>query len=142
MALVLKNDMVPEYLNEKMAVTDGVATNVTIDGVKHVEIITYPAQENFPEGAILGLIQKPFIDFAASCGGKGAMTVEMIKAKYGDQIPEVLAKTFVDDFALAYGNYVIIPDGMSLAITASPIKSIFDLLIPEKPVIEESKSAE
>lgn len=139
MALVLKNDMVDSYLNEKMAITNGVTSKVTVDGVDHMDIITYPAQENFEDGAILGLIKKPFIDFAVSCGGAGAMTAEKIGAKYGDQIPAVLAETIAADFAKAYGNYVIIPEGMTLAITAAPIASIFDLMIQEEEPVEEPR---
>ena len=142
MALVLQNNMVPDYLATKMAIQDGTTTTVKIDDVAHMDIVNYPAQENFPEGAILALIKKPFIDFAVECGGKGAMTAEMIIAKYGNVIPEALAKTIADDFATTYGNYVIIPEVCTLAITAMPIASIFDLLIPEPPVereVEEDK---
>ena len=131
MALVLKNDMVNDFMTGKMKVTDGVTTHVMVDDVKHMDIITYPAQEGFENGAILALIQKPFIEFAQQCGDAGVMTALMIAAKYGDAIPDVLAETIANDFAKAYGNYVIIPDGMTLAITAAPIASIFDLMIPE-----------
>ena len=133
MALVMKNDMVSKLLENKLAITGGVSTSVIIDDTTHMDIITYPTQENFESGAILALIKKPFIDFAISCGKAGDMTVEMISAKYGDQIPEIMAETLVADFAKAYGNYKIIPDGMTLAITAAPINSIFDIMIKEEP---------
>ena len=135
MALVLPNNMVPTYLNEKMAVKDGVTEAAVVDGVTHLEVITYPSQEGFEGGAVLGMLQKPFIDFAAACGGKGAMTAAQIMEKY-PVVPEALATAVAADFAVAYGNYVIIPDGMSLAITAAPYASIFDLLIPEEPAAE------
>ena len=132
MALVMKTDMVENHLNTKMVVSGGVTINAALDGVTHMDIITYPAQENFENGAILALIKKPFIDFAAACGGAGAMTVEKIAEKYGDQIPTELASTIAEDFSKAYGNYVIIPEGMTLAITAR-VNSIFDLMIKEEP---------
>ncbi len=132
MALVVKNELLPDILStDKMKVTDGVTSNIIVDGVTHMDVITYPAQGEFTSGAILGLIKKPFIDFAVSCGGAGAMTADMIIAKY-PEIPTSLASTLASDFAKAYGNYVIIPDGATLAITAEPIGSIFDLLIPEE----------
>ena len=133
MALVMKTTMVEEHLGTKMAIADGVNTNITIDGVTHMDIVTYPVQEGFENGAILALIQKPFIDFAISCGEAGAMTAEMIIEKYGNQIPGSLATSIAADFAKAYGNYVIIPNGMTLAITADPINSIFDLMIKDEP---------
>ena len=138
MGLVMKTSMVEGYLSSKMAIKDGATVNVAIDGVTHLDIVTYPAQEKFEEGAVLALIQKPFINFAAECGAAGDMTVEKISEKYGDQIPAELAATLVEDFAKAYGNYVIIPNEMTLAITQSPIKSIFDLLIEEKPAEEDA----
>ena len=136
MALVIKTDSVAAFLETKMAVTDGVTTNFAIDGVTHADVITYPAQGEFTEGAVLGMLQKPFIDFAKSCGGAGVMTAEMIIAKYAG-FPVGLAETVAADFAKAYGNYVVIPDGMTLMITAAPIASVFDLTIPEPPVDPE-----
>ena len=136
MALVMKNDMVSNLLETRMAITNGVTTTVEIDDTVHLEIVTYPAQENFENGAVLALIKKPFINFAIACGNAGAMTTEMIFAKYGEQISANLADTLVADFAKAYGNYKIIPNGMTLAITAAPIKSIFDLMIKEEKVEE------
>ena len=133
MALVMKTDGVATFLETKMAVTNGVTTNFAIDGVTHVDVITYPAQGDFTEGAVLGMLQKPFIDFAVSCGGAGAMTAEMIVAKY-EGFPVALAETIAADFAKAYGNYAVIPAGMTLMITAAPISSVFDLTIPEPPV--------
>jgi hypothetical protein len=142
MALVMKTNMVENHLSTKMLIKDGVTTNISIDGITHIDVITYPSQENFEDGAILGLIQKPFIDFAKSCGGAGDMTAEMITNKYGDQIPESLVNTIVEDFSKAYGNYVIIPEGMTLAITALPVKSIFELMIPDEPVKENEEITE
>ena len=133
MALVMKNEMVSDYLTKKMAVSDGVMSTVSADGVTHMDIMTYPAQGDFSEGAVLALIKKPFIDFAASCGGAGAMTTEKMTEKYGDQIPAGLAKTIADDFSRAYGNYVIIPNGMTLMITAAPIMSVFDIMVKDEP---------
>ena len=141
MALVMKNEMVSTYLDVKMAIKDGVTTNVAVNGVTHLDVVTYPTQENFENGAILALIQKPFIDFAASCGGAGAMTAEKIAEKYGDQIPTELATAIAADFAKAYGNYVVIPSGMTLAITAG-VNSIFDLMIKEEPAAIETPAAE
>ena len=132
MALVLKNDMVSDYLETKMAIKSGVTSEVVVDDVTHLEVVVYPEQENFENGATLALIKKPFIDFAVSCGGIGAMTAAMIAEKYGEQIPTVLAESIAADFAKAYGNYVIIPDSMTLIITAAPISSIFDLMIKEE----------
>ena len=138
MALVMKNEMVDNHLANKMQIKDGVTTSAVIDDVTHLDIVTYPSQENFENGAILGLLKKPFIDFAMSCGGAGAMTAEMITEKYGEQIPTDLVTTIVADFAKAYGNYAIIPEGMTLAITAAPVNSIFDLMIKENPKTEEA----
>ena len=136
MSLVLKNEIVPTYLAEKMAIKDGVTTNIVENGVTHLDIVTYPAQEGFEEGAMMALVQKPFIDFAVSCGGKGAMTAEQITAKYPG-VPAAMATAIAEDFAKAYGNYVIIPESMTLAITAAPYGSIFELMIPEEPPVED-----
>ena len=133
MALVMKTTDVAAFLSTNMAVTDGVTTMVTFDGVNHADVVSYPAQEGFAEGAVLGVVHKPFIDFAISCGGAGAMTASMITTKYNG-FPANLAETIAADFAKAYGNYAIIPNGMSLMITAEPIESVFDLKIPEPPV--------
>lgn len=130
MALVMKNTDVKNFLETKMAVTDGVLSTFQVEGVVHVDVMTYPAQDNFADGAILGMIQKPFIDFAVSCGGAGAMTKEMILAKY-PEFPVALAETIAADFAKAYGNYIVIPAGMALMITGAPVESVFDLMIPD-----------
>ena len=136
MALVMKTDMVENHLNTKMAVTDGVTVNVAVDGVTHMDVVTYPAQGEFTEGAVLALIQKPFIDFAKSCGDAGAMTADMITAKYGDAVPAALATTIAADFTKAYKNYMPIPDGMTLMITAEPISSVFAIMVKEEEPID------
>ena len=137
MALVLKNEMVADFLANKMAVKDGVTTTVAVNGVTYMEIVTYPSQEGFTDGAILALIKKPFIDFAVSCGDAGAMTAERITAKYAE-VPAALAESIATDFAKAFGNYKIIPETATLAITAAPIGSIFDIMIPEEPANAEA----
>ena len=57
MALVMQNTMVADYLENKMAITSGVTTNIVVENKTHMDIITYPAQEGFENGAILALIQ-------------------------------------------------------------------------------------
>lgn len=136
MAVVIRNDLVNDYLENKMAIKNGITKSIVIDGVTHCDIITYPEQDNFENGAILCLIQKPFIDFAVSCGGAGSMTAEQIVEKYGNDVPLALAETLAADFSKAYGNYIIIPESITLAITAPPINSLFDLTIKEE---EEEK---
>lgn len=131
MALVMKTKSVDTFLETKMAVTDGVKTNFTIDGVVHADVIVYPAQGEFTESNTLGMLQKPFIDFAVSCGGAGVMTADKITAKYPG-FPADLAAAIAADFAKAYGNYVVIPSGMTLMIT-TPVSSVFELMIPETP---------
>jgi hypothetical protein len=132
MALVINNAFLPTYLNEKMRVTNGTTVEYTDGSQVAFSVITYPATTDFPSGAILILVKKPFCDFAQSKGGKGAMTAAHIMEKYSG-VPEAVANTLAADFAVAYGNYVIIPDTVSIAITVPPINSIFDLLIPENP---------
>lgn len=129
MALVMKTKDVDSFLETKLAVTDGVKSSFAIDGVTHAEVMVYPAQGEFTESNTLGMLQKPFIDFAITCGGAGVMTAEMITAKYPG-FPADLAAAIAADFAKAYGNYVIIPSGMTLMIT-TPVSSVFELMIPE-----------
>ena len=138
MALVMKTADVAAFLSNKIALTDGVTTNFAVNGVTHLDAVTYPAQGEFAEGAVLGMIQKPFIDFAISCGGAGAMTADMITAKYAG-IPANLAEAIAADFAKAYGNYVIIPAAMTLMITGVPVTSVFNIMIPEPPVDPETE---
>lgn len=138
MALVMKTDMVANHLANNMIVTDGVITNIVIDNVTHMDIVNYPIQGEFTEGAVLGLLQKPFIDFAMNCGAAGDMTAEMITTKYAD-VPTNLANAIAADFAKAYSNYVVIPDGMTLMITGDPIPSVFTLMLPEEPLDEPER---
>ena len=137
MALVMKSDNVKNLLETKMIVTNGKTVNITVDGVNHMDIITYPPQGDFVTDIILAVVYKPFIDFAKSCGKAGAMTTDRIIAKYGNDVPKNMASSLAADFAKAYGNYVIIPDGMALLITASPIASVFDIMVKEEEPTEE-----
>ena len=137
MALVMKTKGVDTFLETKMAVTDGVKTNFAINGVTHADVIVYPAQGEFTEVNSLAMLQKPFIDFAISCGGAGVMTADMITTKYPD-FPADMAAAIAADFAKAYGNYVVIPNGMTLMIT-TPVSSVFELMIPETP--DETETA-
>lgn len=130
MGLVIGKDKAPEFLSTKMAVTDGQTTTITVDGVKYMDIIKYPIQSAAENGATVMMIEKPFIDFAASCGPKGAMTADMITTKFPEIDAEV-AKSLADDFAIFHDNYVIIPDTCILCLTVEPIHSISELFVKE-----------
>ena len=136
----MKNEIVDDVLTSMMVIKDGVVTPVEVDGEHHMDIIIYPPQENYAMGATLVLLKKPFIDFALACGDAGAMTVDMIMDKYGEYIDPIMANTIAVDFSKAYGNYKIIPDGMTLAIVGPSVKNVFDLMAFEKK--ETPNSAE
>ena len=129
MAYLVKNEMIPYCLNNEIILENGVSSLVTIDNITHMEIITYPNQERFENGATIAFVRKPFIDFAISCGEAGAMTTDMITEKYGDQISFELSTAIVENFTREYDNLIIIPEGISVSITAAPYASIFELMV-------------
>ena len=121
--------MIPYFINNEISLIDGSSYNVSIDGITHLEIVTYPAQEKYNSECIVGFVQRPFIDFALSCGLAGAMTEEMIIRQYGNKIPLKLASALVSNFSREYNNYKIIPDGIAVVITADPINSIYEIMV-------------
>lgn len=136
MGLVMNTNDVSNYLNEKLLVKSGEPKKFTNGDQEFVEIIKYPQQLSFEEGATIYLIRKPMWDFAKECGPKGAMTYDKIVEKL-EGIAEDDARAIADDFAIFYGNYIIIPENCTLILTKNPIKSLSELEIPVAPPIEE-----
>ena len=126
MALVIKSELIDTFLSTKLNIKDGVSKSVKVDNDVHLEIISYPPQNDYKDGIDIAIIKKPFIDFVVSCGGAGAMTTKDIFEKYDSQIPELLASAIVDEFSKAYNNYVIIPNIMSLIIASCHILDLIN----------------
>ena len=140
MGLVIRVTEADKYLEENLVVTGGQKTNYAVDGKTFLDVMTYPAQGDFAEPVKVMMIQKPFFDFAQKCGPKGAMTAEMITEKL-PELDAAIAKDIADDFAIFYGNYVVIPEVCLLLLTASPVNSINDLMKPreDEAAAEEDK---
>ena len=135
MGLVMQHNMIDDFFG-RFTVTDGVKTDIMKNGVKHAAVMEYPAQGEYTEAIRFIMIEKPFIEFAAACGPKGAMTKEMIVAEY-PELADDIAKMVADDFAVAYGNYVIIPEGVTLFLSMPPLNSVTDLEKREDPEVVE-----
>ena len=138
MALIIKDTMISSFLKDDIVLKNGAMSNVIVEEVVHLDVVTYPSQENYENGAIVGFVKRPFIEFIDSCGGAASVTPEMISEKYGNQIPTALSNAILYEIINGYDNYLIIPDGMSLAVAGDPYTSIYDLTSsPQSATIEE-----
>jgi hypothetical protein len=130
MAMVINNAHFASIMDEKLKVSDPTKTTFQHNGQDAFDVYVYAPTEEFTEGATLIMVKKAFCNYAQACGAKGAMTAAMIKDTFAN-VPDAVADTLAADFAVAYGNYVIIPDTVQLAITVPPIQSISELMIEE-----------
>ena len=132
MALIIKDTMINSFLENNIILTGGVLNTIDVEGIPHVDIIDYPAQGDYQNGAIVGLVKKSFIDFVVECGGVTQVTPDKIANKYGEQIPSSLLEAILFEITNGYDNYIIIPEGMSLAVAGLPIPSIYVLIDSNK----------
>ena len=128
MALIIKDTMIDSFLENNIILTGGMKNTIDVEGIPHVDIINYPAQGDYQNGAIIGLVKKSFIDFVVECGGVTQVTPDKIANKYGEQIPTALLDAILFEITNGYDNYIIIPEGMSLAVAGLPIPSIYVLI--------------
>lgn len=134
MALVIKNDMLANFLETKVAIVPGTSTEYTYNGESAIEVIPFEATEEFPNVTVAA-IKKPFCNFAVTCGGKGAMTAAQIQDTFTG-IDPAIAAVIENEFAVAYNNYIIIPAEASI-LMVSGADSIFNIMIPEPPLESE-----